>query len=189
MFLVSRAFASLAVINCYNFILALVEENIPETDKYVASLVVSLLSFTNGVSRVLSGFLKNCLKNFDQGIFTCWCFLLMGISSTAMTICNNLGFILLFATLFGIFQGPWNAQEIIVLLDIIDESHQSSASGIFVSLFGLWVTIAPPVYGTMYELTGSTHYGFYTSTISFIIAALFGYISILLGRSYANRSN
>ena len=187
LFLVSRAFSSLALMNFYNFMPAIVEENIPGADRYTASLVVSLSGVTNGVSRILSGFIKYCFKNFDQGMFTCWCFLLMGICSTIMTTCDNLGPMLLFASIFGVFQGPWHSQEIIVLLDIMDKSLQPSATGFFFSLYGLSVTIAPPIYGAIYEQTGTTHYGFFTSTSCFFLGALVGYVSVLVGKNESNR--
>ena len=182
LFLMSRAFAATAVMNCYSFIPILLQENIPGSNGYQASLIVSLLNVTNGVSRLLSGFRSKFFKNLTQGVVNCWCFFLMGVFSITMSFSYDFFSLALSAALFGLCQGPWNSQELIAALEVIENEYLSNACGIIYTQFGFFVTIAPPIFGMCHEFTGSSHFGFYGAAVCFFFGAVIGYISILVGR-------
>ena len=136
-----------------------------------ASLVLTSISITNTVSRILFGALMDCPK-VSPALLTALGFILQALLQFIIPFNNNYILFVLFGVMFGIVQAPYNIGLSIILGEMLPTEKLASAFAKMAFLQGAGAIVGPCVAGFIYDTTNNVQILFFLAAIISVISGL-----------------
>ncbi|KAK2141121.1 hypothetical protein LSH36_1157g00063 [Paralvinella palmiformis] len=122
--------------------------------KFWGAMLVSVSNVTELISRLVVGILvdkdkvtKACLIQVS--------FMLSAVLAMAVSFSTIHTILFVYSALFGLLGGVFLPLAILILVELVPETHISSASGLFALVTGTGISLGPSVLGAIKALTGS----------------------------------
>uniref|UniRef100_A0A8W8IN66 Monocarboxylate transporter 13 n=1 Tax=Magallana gigas TaxID=29159 RepID=A0A8W8IN66_MAGGI len=135
------------------------EYGINKTD---ATNLISVIGIANTISRVVFGWMAdkpwvNRLMLYNTALFIC------GVATALSPLNNSYPFLICYAAVFGASMGVYVGLNSVVLVDLLGLAKLTNAFGLLLMFQGLATFIGPPIFGWLYDVTGSYDISFYVA--------------------------
>ncbi|XP_060582252.1 monocarboxylate transporter 12-like [Ruditapes philippinarum] len=150
--------------------------------KHQVSWIMSSVGITNTLGRVLLGWLADnkCIHRLSLLKLL---LLLAGLSTAVSPLFTTFTTKLLYACIYGFLVGGYVVLCPVVLADLFGTELIAQSLGLWMFACGLAGSIASPVGGFLYDVTGSYDTTFFVAGLEFVIGGLLLFIPRCLARS------
>ncbi|XP_071086140.1 monocarboxylate transporter 14-like [Haliotis cracherodii] len=146
-----------------------------------ASFLVSIMGIAGIAGRLVFGF----VSTFDcVSILSCHaCMLLVcGAATLLCTLIKTYTLFAVYAAVHGAFIGSYTGFIAVVITEIVGLHQTANALGMLTFLGGIFIMLASPLAGFLYDTTGSYLTSFYFTGVVFLICGLV-YVGLILHRT------
>ncbi|XP_067670657.1 monocarboxylate transporter 13-like [Haliotis asinina] len=143
-----------------------------------ASFLVSIMGFVGIAGRLLFGYIAD-FRFVSRILFYAVMLLICGVGTLLCTMVKTYALFAVYAAVQGAFIGTWTAFTPIVLTDIVGVQHTGNALGLTIFLSGISITVASPIAGALFDVTGRYIASFYLAASIYLWGGLLSIVCYL----------
>ncbi|XP_033112779.1 monocarboxylate transporter 10-like [Anneissia japonica] len=135
-----------------------------------AEVLIALMGATSGVGRLIFGPVSD-LSWVNPLRLQQIAFLVIGVISTLIPVCNKFYMLAIGVCIMGIFDGCFVSMMGPVAFNVVGKDRMSQALGYVLGLMSIPMMVGPPVAGAIFSYTGTYEFAFYYAGAPPIIGA------------------
>ena len=150
-----------------------------------AALLISYLSIGSSIGRLIFGRIADC-KTFNR--FYVWQTGLLGVSvsSTLVTMVSAYKWLVVYAIMFGLFEGCYVSVNPVLIRDIVGSEKFAHGLGLAFFTMSLTESIGPPIAGWIYDKFYSYYAAFMYTGLVFLLANCIAFVVPVLMQEKSN---
>ncbi|KAG8454371.1 hypothetical protein GDO86_000844 [Hymenochirus boettgeri] len=154
----------------YVHLIKFVEQRFKENTK--GWIVLVCIGATSGIGRLASGRIGDCIPGLKKVYLQVVSFLLLGILSMMLPLCQMLETVIVVCLFLGLCDGFLISMMSPIAFELVGPMQASQAIGYVLGLMSIPMTAGPPIAGFLHDYYGSYDIAFYLAGIPPLIGAL-----------------
>ncbi|XP_056619910.1 monocarboxylate transporter 10 [Triplophysa dalaica] len=132
-------------------------------------LLLMCIGITSGVGRLIFGQLADYVPGVNKVFLQVASFLVIGVMSMMIPLCNIFGGLIAVCLLMGLFDGCFICIMAPIAFELVGSQNVSQAIGFLLGMMSVPMTVGPPIAGFLRDRLGSYDVAFYLAGIPPII--------------------
>ncbi|KAA0708997.1 Monocarboxylate transporter 10 [Triplophysa tibetana] len=132
-------------------------------------LLLMCIGITSGVGRLIFGQLADYVPGVNKVYLQVASFLVIGVMSMMIPLCNIFGGLIAVCLLMGLFDGCFICIMAPIAFELVGSQNVSQAIGFLLGMMSVPMTVGPPIAGFLRDRLGSYDVAFYLAGIPPII--------------------